>query len=52
MEEVFSGSDLTLAPRLTAAMILSGSLVQMKGFGLALVSAMKLWIACLSSWIE
>src|SRR6266567_3838749 len=33
-------------------MILSGSFVQMKGFGLALVSARKRWIACLSSWIE
>jgi hypothetical protein len=34
----------------TAAMILSGSFGQMKGFGLALVSAMKLWMASLSSW--
>src|SRR5262245_61698405 len=42
----------TWCPRLTAAMILSGSLVQIKGFGLALVSAMKPWIAFLSSWTE
>ena len=52
MEEVFSGSNTTLAPPLVAAMILSGSLVQNKGFGLALVSAMRLGIACLSSGIE
>jgi hypothetical protein len=42
----------TRCPRLTAAMILLGSFVQMKGFGLALVSAMKLWMASLSSWRE
>jgi len=33
-------------------MILSGSFVQMKGFGLALQPAMKLRIVCLSSWVE
>jgi hypothetical protein len=38
VEEVFSGSDLTLAPPLAAAMILSGSLVQNKGlwFGIGI----------------
>ena len=38
MEEVFSGLDLTLAPPLTAAMILSGSLVQNEGlwFGIGI----------------
>ena len=42
----------TWCPRLAAAMILSGSLVQTKGLGLALVWAMKAWIACLSCWTE
>ena len=42
----------TWCPRLTAAMILLGCLVQMKGLGLALVSAMKSWIVSLSSWRE
>ena len=39
-------------PRLTAAMILLGSLVQVKGFGFALVSSRKRWMASLSSWRE
>jgi hypothetical protein len=33
-------------------MILLGSFVQINGFGFALVCAMKLWIASLSSWTE
>ena len=39
----------TWCPRLTAAMILLGSLVQVKGFGFALVSSKKRWMASLSS---
>ena len=39
-------------PRLAAAMILLGSLVQVKGFGFALVSSRKRWMASLSSWRE
>src|SRR5215218_9354378 len=39
----------TWCPRLTAAMILSGSAVQEKGFGLSLVSATKRLIAAWSS---
>src|SRR4029077_16532659 len=33
-------------------MILLGSLVQVKGFGFALVSSRKRWMASLSSWRE
>ena len=33
-------------------MNLSGSFIQMKGFGFALLSAMNPWITCLSSWRE
>src|ERR1700732_3728620 len=40
----------TWCPRLTAAMILLGSLVQVKGFGFALVSSRERWMASLSSW--
>ena len=42
----------TWYPRLTAAMILLGSLVQVKGFGFALVWSRKRWMASLSSWRE
>ena len=39
-----------MCPRLTAAMILLGFLVQVKGFGFALMSSRKWWMASLSSW--
>src|SRR5262249_47716936 len=48
--EALSNISASFVASFKAAMILLGSLVQVKGFGFALVSSRKRWIACLSSW--